>query len=522
MKTIIRNIQFFAVVLLLSATASCSDLLDQRPQGQWTLDDIEGGAAFSEVMALYADMRSYNLTTGIPAFLIHMVRSEDSCAGSTATDSGKMSAIFDNFHYDSSNGEMNTYWTTNYSVIHKVNTILAELDAKEGELSSAEQNLYSECCFFRAYCYFNLVRAFGEVPLIDFALENADDANVAKSSTVEIYRLIDSDLTRAETLPLEWESKYVGRITFGAARALHARTYMQRSDWGNMLAAAQSVISTQKYDLKTAYDKIFREEGENSSESVWELQCTATTALPESNDLGSQFCQVQGVRGTGENNLGWGWHMATAEITGAWEAGDPRKDETLLYYTSPSETWDQIVATLGAPADGNQPYNEKFAGNDEYTGRYFNKKAYCSKTMRDFYGSKSGFWYNVRLIRYSDVVLMAAEAACELGGETNITLAKEYLEQVRSRARGTNSSILPEVTTDDQETLRQAIRRERRAELALEPDRFYDLVRWGIAKEVLHAAGKTEYQDKHAYLPIPQTQIDASNGVLIQNPNYAN
>lgn len=112
---------------------------------------------------------------------------------------------------------------------------------------------------------------------------------------------------------------------------------------------------------------------------------------------------------------------------------------------------------------------------------------------------------------------MAAEAACETGDKTN---AKRYLEMVRSRARGTNGNILPEVTTDDQNELREAIRHERRVELGMEFDRFYDLVRWGIAKEVLHAAGKTGYQDKHALLPLPQDEIDKSNGVLVQNPNY--
>ena len=97
--------------------------------------------------------------------------------------------------------------------------------------------------------------------------------------------------------------------------------------------------------------------------------------------------------------------------------------------------------------------------------------------------------------------------------------AIDYLEQVRAHARGADSSILSKVTSTDQSTLRDAIRHERRVELALEPDRFYDLVRWGIAKEVLQAAGKN-YQDKNALLPLPQEEIDKSNGVLKQNPDY--
>lgn len=517
-KTIIRKFSVAAAALALAATApACSDLLDQEPQGQWTMDDVEGGAHLSEVLSLYTDIRSYNITAGIPAFLVHMVRSEDSNKGSMATDGAENENMWDRFQYDASNGPMEAYWTQNYSIIHKANTVIDQL-GDPASLSADDLTLRGECCFFRAYCYFNLVRAFGQVPLIDFHIENADQANVAKSAEGDIYRLIDSDLQFAEQhLPLEWESRYTGRLTFGAARALHARTYMQRGDWGNMLAAAQAVIGLGIYDLSTPYDRIFREEFENGPESVWELQCTATAALPASTDIGSQFCQVQGVRGAGDNNLGWGWHMATEEILDAFETGDPRKNETLLFYTRPGETWDQLVSLYGAPADGNQPYGEKFA-SDDCVGRFYNKKAYCSRTLRQTYGSNEGFWFNVRLIRFSDVVLMAAEAACELGGEANLATAREYLEMVRSRARGTATDILPEVTTDDQEELRQAIRRERRAELALEPDRFYDLVRWGTAEEVLGPLG---YQPRNRYLPLPQSQVDASNGVLVQNPDYA-
>ena len=119
---------------------------------------------------------------------------------------------------------------------------------------------------------------------------------------------------------------------------------------------------------------------------------------------------------------------------------------------------------------------------------------------------------NIRLIRYADVLLMGAESANEKGisGE-----AIDYLEQVRARARGTNTNILPKVTTTDQGELREAIRHERRVELGLEFDRFYDLVRWGIAKEVLQAAGKN-YQDKNALLPLPQTEIEWRKNMTIK------
>jgi starch-binding outer membrane protein, SusD/RagB family len=91
---------------------------------------------------------------------------------------------------------------------------------------------------------------------------------------------------------------------------------------------------------------------------------------------------------------------------------------------------------------------------------------------------------------------------------------------VRARARGSNANVLPEVTTTDPAVLREAIRHERRVELGMEGERFFDLVRWGIAQEVFHAAGKTGYQNRNRYMPIPQGEIDKSNGVLVQNPEY--
>ena len=146
-------------------------------------------------------------------------------------------------------------------------------------------------------------------------------------------------------------------------------------------------------------------------------------------------------------------------------------------------------------------------------GAYFNKKAYTNPAMRAKY-TREGFWVNIRIIRYPDVILMAAEAANELDQTED---ALKYLEMVRSHARGASTSILPKVTTEDQVELRKAIQRERRVELALEPDRFYDLVRWGDAITELGSLG---YTNRCRYYPIPQKAINLSGGVLVQNPEW--
>ena len=507
----IITITFSATLLaLLLPLGACSDLLDQKPQGEWT--NVEAGTFETDVFSLYAKIRGYNITSGNGPLAIHNFRSEDVEKGSTDGDGSAFAKMYDDFEYNASNGSLDSYWTDNYSMIHLANKVLDDIkdfEAEGNELGDGEYTSRAEASFFRAFAYFNLVRAFGEVPIYTKRLNDANDANNPKSKIEEIYKLIDEDLTAAaEKLPPKWEVKYIGRLTVGAAKSLHARTHMMRSNWKEMYDLSKEVILTGVYDLNTPFNKVFREDGENCSESVFELQCTATASQPADNKIGSQYAAIQGVRGSGDWNLGWGWHTPTELLAQAFEPNDPRKDETLLYFGRQGDPLEDLPS--------NKPWGEKPIAFKDVTAKYFNKKAYTNPEMRKTY-SKGGYWVNIRIIRYSDVLLMAAEAANELG---NTADAIDYLEQVRFRARGGDNTILPKVTTTDQEELRQAIRHERRIELAMEWDRFYDLVRWGVARDVLHAAGKTKYADKHKYYPLPQNQIDKSNGVLIQNPNY--
>ena len=447
------------------AFTGCNDFLDRSPQGQFTEDDNPGALAEGKIFNIYTMMRNFNITAGTPAFAIHCFRSEDSEKGSISSDGSEQAAMYDDFQYNASNGLIKAYWSQNYAIIYQCNEVV---DAIETGHLTEENDLYNkgEALFFRAYCYFNLVRAFGEVPLVTFKVNEASEANVPKTTVDKIYEQIDKDLKDAE-----------------------------------------DVMGKEIYNLDTPYDKIFTDEGENSGGSVFELQCLSTAALPQSDKIGSQFCEVQGIRGSGKWDLGWGWHMATELMAEAFEPGDPRKDATLLYFRKSDS--DPVT-----PENTNTPYGESPVSQAE--GAYFNKKAYTNPALRQEFTNK-GFWVNIRLIRYSDVVLMAAESANELG---NTSEAQKDLEMVRARARGGNPDILPEITSLDQSVLREAIRHERRVELGLEFDRFYDLVRWGIAEQVLHAAGKLNYQPKNALLPIPQDEIDKSKGVLKQNPDY--
>ena len=320
----------YIFTLLVGATAlsltSCNDFLDRDPLGQFTEDDSPNALVGGKIFNVYYLMRSYDITAGIPAFMVHMVRSEDSEKGSDAGDGSNEAAMWDDFEYTASNGPLSAYWGQNYKIIYQCNEILDDIE-KSGHKDDTEAiRNRGEALFFRAWCYFNLVRAFGEVPLVTIKVVEASDANVPKTTAEKIYEQIDKDLTEAEEcLPLRWDSDYTGRLTWGAARSLHARTYMMRNDWDNMYTASTEVIKSGIYNLNTPVDKVFTVEGENCGESIFELQCEATDAMKEDASIGSQFCQVQGVRGAGEWDLGWGWHMATKLMGEAFEPGDPRE-----------------------------------------------------------------------------------------------------------------------------------------------------------------------------------------------------
>ncbi len=484
------------LMMVISFSACKKDFLDRKPLGRYTDEDIPAGSYDSKVFAAYAILRKNGFNDHL--YLgIHSYRADEAIKGSTEADGAVHGEMYDNFQYDATNAGIATYWTHHYELIIAANEIIADIDSLGLNEPAALINK-AEAKFLRAFAYFDLVRTFGEVPLVDFKIYSAGDVNVPKAPVNQIFQLIDADLTEAAAvLPLQWEPQYIGRLTSGAANALHARTYLWRKDWPNALAKATAVINSEQYSLVPNFGSQFRKNGENGPESIFEIQAYYSPTL----NLGIIYANVQGVRGAGQWDLGWGWNTPSAILEAAFEPGDPRKIETLLYTGQTDPLYGETV-----PAGLARPY--------------WNKKIYTDPADRLALNNRFGRWMNHRIIRYADVLLMAAEAANEIGGPDNTQKALEWLEMVRARARGNNASILPPVTTTNQAELRDAIRHERMVELAMEEQRFYDLVRWEIDVDVLHAAGHTNYEVKHRLLPIPQAEIDKSGGILVQNPDW--
>ncbi len=507
-----RNILWLTVLssIVVLFIAGCrKNFLDREPQGQYTQETYPypggSGPYDTYLFGAYSELRTFNVHS--QAFITATsIRSDDADKGSTPADGGANAIDMDNFPVQPNNGFANTLWLGYFSLVNKCNIAIDQVRNNADIVATPDVKAQSEAeaRFIRGYGYFMLVRLFGRVPIIDTVFtQAASQSNVPQSQPGAIYTFIEADLQyAAANLPLSWDSKFVGRATRGAANGLLAKVYLTQQKWSQAMAAANAVMTSAQYDLSTPFDRIFREEGENSKESVFEVQATSTTAIPSAN--GIQYAQIQGVRGAGLWDLGWGWNTPSTYLDAAFEANDPRRNRTILY-TSPGST---TIYGEALPAGLPNP-------------RY-NNKVYSNPSIRNSIGNRFGYWMNLRVLRYADVVLMYAEAANEVGGATNIEAARIALNSVRARARvGAPAGTLPDITTTDQALLRDAIRHERRIELAMEHDRFFDLVRWGIAQTTLNAAGKPNFNaNRDVLLPIPQTQIDLSAGVLTQNPGY--
>jgi hypothetical protein len=318
--------------------------------------------------------------------------------------------------------------------------------------------------------------------------------------------LIISDLEDAiGALPLktEYQSKDAGRATKGAAQSLLAKVYLFREQHDLAEPLLMEVINSGQYGLETDFVDANSVKGNNGVESIFEIGALQFEGYGAG---GNQYANTQGVRGT--PNRGWGFNRPSIDLRESFEAADPRLKGTIIDLgdTMDIGTVDEVII-LG---DGPTP-DEVF--DDQ--GNLIEIECYNRKVWVPGTNTITQWGHHRRIIRYADVLLMAAEALNKNGKPGDALL---YLNQVRERARGGNISVLPDITETNPALLEDIILDERRYELAMEGHRFWDLVRTGKATEVLGPLGFIS--GKHELLPIPQNEIDISQGILTQNPNY--
>lgn len=512
---VIKKYQLAVTTCLILVISFCitgckKDFLDRQRLGGYTGDNYpypSGGGPYDQfIFSAYSALRDYKVTDY--AFIgATSIRSDDADKGSSLFDGVSYGlGGADNFPVAPTAQFVNELWTAYLGdLVYKCNVVLQQVaQDSAGTAEAVKVSAMGEARFLRGYAYFTLVRLFGNVPIIDSVL-SIENSVVPQSDPATVYAFIEQDLQyAAANLPASYDPKFIGRATRGAANGMLAKVYLYEKKWQQAMDAASLVINSGMYDLSTPYDKIFINEGENSKESIFEVQCYADANNPT--DYGCQYAEIQGVRGAGNEDLGWGFNNPSHQLHLAYEAGDPRINSTILFVPTPAPT--VYGETFGRPESNDSMYNMKvYLGNNP-----------AIRTQVGGLVGQHAWWVNVRILRYADVVLMYAEAANELGQTSE---ALEKLEWIRARARNGNNAVLPPVTSTDQAQLRSAIWHERRIELAMEHERFFDIVRWGIAANVLHYAGKNNYiSGRDEWLPVPQAQIDLSKGALHQNPGY--
>jgi hypothetical protein len=459
--------------------------------------------AVAAVNAAYAALQFEISPAGHFRWFWGDIMSDDSEKGGSGDNDAFELLLLETFQGPVNTDLLESEWSADYEGIYRANTVLTYVPNITMDETKKAQIL-GEARFIRAWFYYNLVTIFGDVPLVDRLL-SPSEYNLPRSPKAEIWALIESDLTQAaQVLPLksQYGSEDLGRITKGAAQALLVKTYLWQERWADAQTAAEAIISSNEYSLTANYADIFTTGGENNEESIFEIQYMNASGgnWGKNNANEGTFSNVfQRARGQFE---GYGFNIPTQDFVDEFFAEgfeDPRLASTVFREGNPMG--DRGLFTKDAT--GGFPHNF-------YAKKYFNNKG----EEAPFGDPNPNGGTNDRVIRYADVLLMHAEAAAKNGNEG---AARTSLNQVRARARGSNTTILLPISASGQ-ALIDAIYRERRIELGLEGHRFFDLVRTGRAATVLAGLGYVE--NIHHVFPIPQSQIQATNGVITQNSGY--
>jgi starch-binding outer membrane protein, SusD/RagB family len=492
--------KYFITLFLFLLLTGCTDFLKKDPLGNLTQASFPAtpSDALQATNAVYSALRNWYYNSG--GYPILDIMSDDAYKGSNTNDQLSTVGAYDNFSINTTQDGLDRWWATLYQGIRWANVVIEKVPAIQ--MDSTLRNRYlGEARFLRGLFYFDMVRAWGGVPKVTTSIP---PLHLGRATSQEIFDLVISDLLYAEshlTKKSELTSSDQGRATSGAADALLARVYLFRRDFVNAETYALKVIQSTEYSLEPNFIDANGVNGNNGVESIFEV---GALGVEDFNGGGAQYANTQGVRGS--PNRGWGFNRPSIDLRKSFEPGDPRLKGTII------DLGDIIdgIYIAGDPDPANDPVIIRNGNGDTINIQCYNRKVWTPGN-----DTPTQWGHHRRLIRYADVLLMAAEA---LNENAKPSLALGYLNQVRKRARGGNNSILPDVSVTDINLLRDRILQERRHELAMEGFRFWDLVRTGRAGAVLGPLGFVT--GKNELLPIHQSEIDISQGSLTQNPNY--
>lgn len=559
MNKILFKILSFSFVLLLFA--GCTDFLEKEVLGNSTDENF-----YDTRYKLQASLNATYDVLQMDLFNECEWRFGEACADDVwGGDEGLASQMGQlvQFRFTTSNEWIQNRYSINYKGIHRANQVITnahrvELSVDDYASYKAVREILGQAKFLRALYYFNLVKTYGGVPIRP-EVETVDTLVIARSTAEEVYAYIEKDLREAAImLPARYMGNDAGKASGGAAVALLMKVLMYQATpgeesekWKEMVRLGEFFVDGKgmtfgeilKYDAsKEDWEALrqrlwFKPQELNAPTDPYETAATELPALQNAYSLeykdyyGKNITYDDQFYQTGEFSKGSVFEVVFKESadgsTGDTNDGTPIYDN---HYSSSPQIWttDGIIDELFSN-DSRRTFtigHQQYAPDGELCqsgpGRYLSLKWYTPLKDRPQYGGDNG--KNRRLIRYAEVVLMYAEALNECNEGAR---ALEQLNKTKAQANTINGSSTLYVAGGYGQ-MRDQIWKERRIELCFEWDRYFDLVRQKRAAQVIKLYGSKRANRRGYYFregvnelfPIPQSEIDISNGVVEQNPGY--
>jgi len=508
-----KNLKYLFLLIGLSIV-SCSDL-EEQPVGLLSPDgffqspgDIQTAIDGAVTHAINEKFWGRKLSIAL------MLRSDMVNLQSTQTRRVEMN----DFTTLATNGMITEFWLKTYQGIAGANLAIA--GAENVEVSEDLKNpVTAQAYFIRAFYYFHLVRQFGAVPYLDAPVTDAEAAGaISRTPADQVYMNIISDLEYAKTwLPDTQSSRAIPAKS--AASAYLALVYLTMGEYQNAYDEAKEIIDnagTYDLELDPNFQNLFDANAiDASKEPIFALDYNNFEAP---NNAYDQIAPMTGIRGD-DRNSGGGWSVAvpTLAVYETWDAGDYRRAVSMDEEASIGGT---VVPFTNFTVSGHE-----HAANQPYIAKYTRFPGEFAR------GNARATSHNYSMMRYAEVLLIAAEAAVEIGDNASAT---DYINQVRARARmggdtqtgaGTPVTVAPSAVPADitgTVTVNDVLE-ERRLELAFECKRWYDIARRKIGAEVFSASGlegeKPAFTDDDYLMPLPEDELER-NPNLTQNPGY--
>lgn len=513
-----------SLAALAMGTVSCGDdFLTVEPSTKLGLDGyyVTQARIDEAVTAAYDPMHWYDYFSGwCPLFLVSDAQGDDIYVGG-GNEQDQAEIHLASQYKLTSLMNFKGAWTTSYSGINRSNLVIA--DAEKVDLpEDVKKHYIAESKVTRAFYYNQLWKFWGNVPYYDVNLTFPYIAE--QKSADEIYRLVTADLKEvldSKALPMKETAVRSGHATWAFAAMLYADFVMYQKDeaaYPQALAYMKEIINSGQYKLMNEFGAIWEQENEWCDESIFEINYYAKGGIRDWGDANKPggtvvpaMIGVDGLSGSPDYVGGWGFCDVSKEVYDIYEETDQRRDGGIL-------CMEKYIADCAA-----RGIVVKYGGRYQNTGLFLRK--YIGRIGGNDGATKSGDlnWdNNQRIFRYAETLLNAAELALRTGDQGT---AQIYYNVVRSRA-----NVSEKVVSLDN------LLEERRLEFVGEGKRYYDLVRFGKAAEVLKPGGgmvlnaeKTEYSvvgnpnrlqwtESKKYMPIPQDEIEAAQGTLVQNP----